>query len=245
MTTQEFIQQISETLQQAGEKHRNEASRKVDQAEAALETAKALVDQIEARMAFVRSAMDAIETDLPRFVTAIEGFRQLGQNLLPILGELPRRLVSGLDEGEQVLSRLTGELRNGLENAVSTVQETVEDAGETAREHMREHVEKVQESVGEIVEDFEERSEALLDQVSAMHDQADDVARELFHEAIPDQVTERTKEFLAGIDTLRATGMSKLEEFDNLVGSIQDKTKALTDLIHQVKPVLDLARQIL
>lgn len=216
----------------------------LDAAEAALQKADALFEQLESRVETMKSSIAGIQGEFTELSDRMNHFHLDALALEQGVADLPVQLTQQLNEGRGWLVEWSDALTTAVAEAGEVVEETLEQEGEDVRASITSHVEMVETMVSGMVEDYEEKVEELLDYVSETQEELGELAEELFQEALPEAIGEQGAEFLDGVQALRETGLDKLQSLDDAVGGIQDKTKALTDLVEQVKPVLEIAAKV-
>jgi ABC-type transporter Mla subunit MlaD len=216
----------------------------IQAAEANVGRIEALYTAIEARLEAAEGLIDRIGSAAGQVQSRGLAIAQLPNDLQQAIENLPDDLEGMMDAGEQQIADLSGALAELLDEAGDTVRETAAACGAEACEQMTSSLETVQELLDDIAGEFDDRMEEVLESVEELHENADELVEELFEETIPEAVGEQGAEFLAGVQTLRETGLEKLEDLDDALGAIQDKTKVLINFVDSVKPVLEIARQI-
>jgi methyl-accepting chemotaxis protein len=159
--------------------------------------------------------------------------------------EFPDRIVEQLRAQETELRERTAHLGEGLEHTETRLVDLMETGRTSIEELLGSHLEQVTEQVNGVVEHIQEQADDLFDRTKDLRGSAEDLGTELLAESLPEGVTAGAEKLHAGMGKLRQTGLEELGKISDNVGGVQEKTQALTDLVEDIKPVLDLAQKLL
>jgi gas vesicle protein len=149
------------------------------------------------------------------------------------------------EEGVRELGGWRDEAISAMNDASDEIRETLQDLSGSFREATIAELDKVNGLVTSLAEEYQENAEEFLERVEELQDSSSEMLEEHFMNALPDGVKEQGEALVEGVKTLKENGVDQISKLTSAVGVIRDKTKVLMDAVEAVKPVLDVARQIM
>lgn len=187
----------------------------------------------------------ALDAQVDALLAAARAAHGMIQDLNDKVQEFPRRLREVLAAHEAGLQQQAAEVNAGLVTAGGRLEEIIRSGRGEMEELLDSHLGALNDAVDAVVEDVGEQVADLFEKLQDLRTESEELGQELLAQSLPDGVSEGTEKFFSGLGTLNRMGSSGLGKITGSVRSIQEKTRVLTDAVEEVKPVLDLARQLL
>jgi ABC-type transporter Mla subunit MlaD len=136
-------------------------------------------------------------------------------------------------------------LVRNLEEASEYVESITCLTTETVGEFLQNGLSSIEDFTKEVSDTVTRRFGELIDHLEEQRDQATAQIQNLLNEILPDGLIKQAEKLTESLEQLDASGMREISRVSDSVGEIAKKTEVIGKLIEEVKPPLDLVRQIL
>lgn len=157
-----------------------------------------------------------------------------------------------IDEATEQLTSTTEQIKTHQERlgeSVEQLRETVDTAAEVTCESISDFVDErldgLEDFSDEIADLVKERFDGFVIRLEEQRNHAQEQLCRTLSEMLPDRVTKQTEKLTDVLKKLDDSGLNEIGRISESVGNIAEKIRSVELLVQKVKPVLDMARQML
>jgi len=143
------------------------------------------------------------------------------------------------------IGEFTEQITDQIEAVGVQIDDSIDVLTDVCQSEILEQFEAIESFTTETVDEICSEVDKVLDEVEEVQTKTAGSIEQIFTNALPGGFGKETEQFLNGIQGLKENGLAEVNKMQEKLEAITEKTRTLTDLIEQVKPVLEVARQVL
>ena len=196
----------------------------------------------------VKSQLDELKNKVEQELTEIEGQAETTTNNLAELASQFQEMETEIDSQIETAKTSISEFREFVED----VKENLTERQTNLLEQFEAFEEKVKQKIETLMGDFDNLIEQGKNQLTELENSLDSISEDAvtnlnkkFIEEALGELTNSAGDLGKAISVVSEIGENSQELMDGKIGEIMDKVSEVTNLIEEIKPVLDLVKSML